>query len=217
MRRIFSLVLACAGLACAADNLIVCDEIPAMQSLAKQVETRLHQTSEITNQDKLPVSLSVYRNVTVYIHGDLHEPAENAFIAYAKGGGNLVLLHHTISSGKRKNKAWLPFLGVTLPTSYKYIDDMTWEIAPTAAAGGGAITMHETEIYLNHVNDSDRTVLYGLRFTDPKTAEHFEQPIAAWTRKAERGTVWYFMPGHKASDFEYEPYVAVLMKAYALK
>ncbi len=185
-----------------------------MRNLARQIETRLHQTSEIVNQDQLPSSLGTYRNVTVYIHGDLHEPAENAFIDYAKNGGNLVLLHHTISSGKRKNKSWLPFLGVTLPPAYKYIDDMTWDIVPTAATGGAPITMHETEIYLNHVDDADRTVLYGLRFTDPKTGEHFDQAIAAWTRKTERGTVWYFMPGHKASDFEYEPYVVALMKAY---
>jgi hypothetical protein len=82
----------------------MCDEVPAMQNLAKQIESRRHQTSEIALQYKLPGSLTAYRNVIVYIHGDLHEPAELAFIEYAKNGGNLILLHHTISSGKRKNK-----------------------------------------------------------------------------------------------------------------
>lgn len=212
IRRLIPFVLFLPAALAAADNLIVCDEIPAMQNLARQVETRLHQSTEITSQDKLPATLAGFRNVTVYIHGDLHEAAENAFIEYAKNGGNLVLLHHSISSGKRKNKAWLPFLGVTLPDKYRYIDDMTWDIVP--ASGGPPITMHETEIYLNHQNDGNRTVLFGLNFTDPRTGDHFEQPIAAWTRKTERGTVWYFMPGHKASDFEYEPYVAVLMTAY---
>ena len=31
------------------------------------------------------------------------EPAEKTFIQYAESGGKLVLLHHSISSGKRPN------------------------------------------------------------------------------------------------------------------
>ena len=83
--------------AAASDNLIVCDEIPAMRNLAKQIESRRHESSEIISQDQLPPSLGAFKNVIVYIHGDLHEPAELALIDYAKTGGNLILLHHTIS------------------------------------------------------------------------------------------------------------------------
>jgi len=70
----------------------------------------------------------------VYIHKDIAEGPEVAFIDYAKGGGKLVLLHHSISSGKRKNKYWLPFLGVELPDKpfdqggYKYFDPATFQI-----------------------------------------------------------------------------------------
>jgi len=197
--------------AVASENLIVCDEVPAMRNLAKQIESRRREASEITSQDKLPPSLAAYKNVIVYIHGDLHEPAELAFIDYAKNGGNLILLHHTISSGKRKNKQWLPFLGVTLPPTYKYIDDATWDLVPVD--GSAPFTMHETEIYLNHEDDADRTFLLGLRFRDPKDGQLYEQKTAAWTKKTGKGTVWYFMPGHKASDFEYEPFVQALMKS----
>ncbi len=210
-RAFLLLLLAVPPLHAAAQNLIVCDEVPAMENLSRQIQTRLHQTSEITSQDKLPASLSGYKSVIVYIHKDLEEPAEIAFIDYAKSGGNLVLLHHSISSGKRKNKYWFPFLGITLPDTYRYIDDATWEVIPTG--GGKPFTMHETEVYLNQVPDANRKVLLKMKFHDPKTGEDFAQDTAGWVKKTGRGTVYYFMPGHKATDFEYEPYVKVLMKA----
>lgn len=199
----------------AADNLIVCDEVPAMENLAKQIEARLHQSSEITSQDKLPASLAGYRSVIVYIHRDLAEPAEVAFIDYAKNGGKLVLLHHSISSGKRKNKYWFPFLGIELPASYKYIDDATWDVIPTD--GSAPFTMHDTEIYLNQQPDANRKLLLSLRYRDPKTGDAIEQNTAGWMKKSGAGTVWYFMPGHYPKDFEYEPYVQVLMKALAAR
>ncbi len=210
-RALFLLLLAPLLLSGASRNLIVCDEVPAMETLAKQIETRLHQSSEITSQDKLPASLRGYKSVIVYIHKDLTEIAETAFIDYAKGGGRLILLHHSISSGKRKNKYWFPFLGIQLPESYRYVDDATWEVIPTGRAK--PFTMHETEVYLNQVPDSNRKLLLKMRFHDPKTGEDFAQDTAGWVKKAGKGTVYYFMPGHKATDFEYEPYVAVLMKA----
>ncbi len=211
IRALLLSLLLSVRLSAAADNLIVCDEVPAMETLSKQIETRRHQSSEITSQDKLPASLSGYRNVIVYIHRDLAEPAERAFIDYANGGGNLVLLHHSISSGKRKNKYWFPFLGITLPESYKYIDDATWDVT----GRDGTFTMHDTEVYLNQNPDANRTVLLSLRYRDPKTGQTFEQATAGWVKKTGSGTVYYFMPGHYAKDFDYEPYVAVLMKALA--
>lgn len=181
MTRLLCLFALAVSLAAAStDNLIVCDAIPAMQNLAN------HQTSEITSQDKLPASLTPCRNAVVYIHGDLHEPAELAFISYAKNGGNLILLHH------------------------KYIDDAVWELV---FAEGAAFTMHHTEIYLYHQPDPDRTVLSALRFRHPKDGQLYEQNTAAWTEKTGKGTVWYFMPGHKATDFEYEPFVKLLMQS----
>src|ERR1700744_2600826 len=94
-------VLAIAPLTAATDILMVADEIPAMEVLSKQLQTRIGVTSTITTQDKMPADLAQYKAVMVYIHKSIGEPAEMAFIAYAKGGGNLFLLHHSISSGKR--------------------------------------------------------------------------------------------------------------------
>jgi hypothetical protein len=64
----------------------------------------------------------------------LSENAENAFIAYALSGGKLVLLHHSISSGKRKNAHWFSFLGVSLPEGevahggYKWIEGVSLDL-----------------------------------------------------------------------------------------
>ncbi len=212
------LLLACAGLGFGADNLMVCDEIPAMQNLAKQLEKHLGQTSQIVTQADMPKDLKAYRNVFVYIHQDIQEPAEVAFIEYAKGGGKLILLHHSISSGKRKNKYWFEFLGVTLPDKpfeqggYKYIDDAEWELR-SVADPGRTIALHETEIYLNQLYDDQRTFLWSLHYVEPKSGKVFDQKTAAWKKQTEKGTVYYFMPGHKASDFGYAPYVTELVKA----
>jgi hypothetical protein len=114
-----------------ADVLIVADEFPAMEVLASKLKSEEHLNSKIVSQKELPENLSAFEAVAVYIHKDLSETAENAFIAYAQGGGKLVLLHHSISSGKRKNAHWFSFLGVTLPESdvshggYKWIEGVS--------------------------------------------------------------------------------------------
>ena len=176
-----------------------------MEVLAKQIQPRVKESSEITSQDKLPASLGAYKSVIVYIHRDLNEPAEMAFIEYAKNGGNLVLLHHSISSGKRKNKYWFAFLGIQLPPEYKYIDDATWGMIPRD--GSAPFTMKDTEVYLNQVPDGERRMLFDIRYGD------LRQGTGGWMKKTDKGSVYYFMPGHKATDFEFEPYVQVLMKA----
>ena len=117
-----------------AEVLIVADEFPAMEVLAAKLKSEEHIDSKLVSQKELPESLSIFEAVAVYIHKDLSENAENAFIAYAKGGGKIVLLHHSISSGKRKNKNWFPFLGVALPEGdvskggYKWIEGVSLEL-----------------------------------------------------------------------------------------
>src|SRR5438046_715042 len=86
-----------------AEVLIVADEFPAMQFLADKLQNEEHIKSQIVSQKELPASFAPFDVVVVYIHGALAEKAEEAFIGYARKGGKLVLLHHSISSGKRKN------------------------------------------------------------------------------------------------------------------
>jgi hypothetical protein len=239
------LILGVAARATAAPELpvlMVADEIPAMEVLAKQLATRSHTKATIVKQADLPSSLTPFRAVLVYIHGGLGEPAEKALLDYAEAGGNLILLHHTISSGKRKNTRWLPAFGVTLPTGdfaaggYKYIDDATWDLVNLAPPGhpimkgvefpkkveytGGskrpALTLDGTEIYLNHVLAGPRTVLLGLRYEDPQTKKVFMQDTAAWTRSLGKGRVTYFMPGHKGTDFDRPAFAQLIANTVTL-
>lgn len=225
-------------IAAAKDVLIVADEIPAMEVLAKQLKKRIGAGASIIRQDQLPPDLSVYPAVFVYIHKDISEPAEKAFIAYAKGGGKLILLHHSISSGKRKNAFWFPFLNIELPDKpyaeggYKYFDPASFDVVNLAP--NEYITSHNvtfkgetgyqektlpsfsvsgTEVYLNPVFTGPRISLLGIKYTDQATGKIYEQPTAGWYRQAEQGTVLYFMVGHNASDFDNPVYAQILANA----
>jgi hypothetical protein len=117
-----------------ADVLIVADEMPVMHSLVDRLKSEEHIESKVISQDELPASLGSFNAVIVYIHKALSSKAEEAFVAYTKGGGKLVVLHHSISSGKRKNEHWFPFLGVSLPEGdvdqggYKWTEGVTWDL-----------------------------------------------------------------------------------------
>ncbi len=116
-----------------AEVLIVADEFPAMETLAAKLKAEEHIDSKLVAQTNLPASLSPFEAIIVYIHRDLSERAEDAFIDFARSGGKLVVLHHSISSGKRKNPHWFSFLGVSLPEGdvtqggYKWIEGITWQ------------------------------------------------------------------------------------------
>jgi type 1 glutamine amidotransferase len=118
----------------AREVLIVADEFPAMQVMADKLKSEENITPKVINQKELPESLKDFQAVVVYIHRDLAEKAENAFIDYAENGGKLVLLHHSISSGKRKNAHWFKFLGVSLPDGdlskggYKWIEGVNFSL-----------------------------------------------------------------------------------------
>jgi hypothetical protein len=125
---------------CLAEVLIVADEFPAMEVVASRLRSDAHIESTAVAQDKLPDSLTRYEAVVVYIHGALAEKAEDAFIQYTEAGGKLLLLHHSISSGKRKNAHWFDFLGVSLPSGdltnggYKWIEGISFELVNLSPA-----------------------------------------------------------------------------------
>jgi hypothetical protein len=111
--------------------LFVADEFPAMEVLARRLKAEDGKPSRIVEQTQMPEDLARFDCVVVYIHKELAETAERTFIRYAENGGRLVVLHHSISSGKRKNRDWFPFLGVELQPGpvetggYKWIEDIT--------------------------------------------------------------------------------------------
>ncbi len=142
-----ALMLALSAPACAADVLIVADEMPQMQLLTKILQQRAKLTSDLVEQAAMPPSVSKYRTVIVFVHKALQEPVETRLVEYAKSGGKLIVVHHSISHIKGKNKYWFPTLGVTLPPGdparggYKWINPVTYAIVNLAP--GHYITSHK--------------------------------------------------------------------------
>jgi hypothetical protein len=115
---IVALVALFAGPAAAADAprvLIVMDERPAMEILATYLKARGGIDSTIVDQASAPADWAGFAAVIGYVHGALQEPIELKIIDYTKRGGRYVCLHHSISSGKAKNRYYFDFLGVRLP------------------------------------------------------------------------------------------------------
>lgn len=95
--------------------LIIQDELPQMEVLSDFISENVENIDiQIVDQDHLPVSKAEYDAVIVYIHRQLFENAEKWIIEYTKQGGRFICLHHSISSGKAKNKNYFPFLGIRL-------------------------------------------------------------------------------------------------------
>ena len=226
----------------AGDALIVADEFPAMEVLAARLKTGAGVASTIVKQAEMPADLSHYSTVIVYIHGRLAEPAEKAFIDYANAGGKLILVHHSISSGKRANRYWFPFLGVTLPLGelsaggYKYFEEIDMEIVNLAPKHfittnqvkyDGTVAYREkelpafelkdTEVYLNQVLTGEKTVLLGFKFREAKSGVTYIEDTAGWYKKAGRGLVMYFMPGHSVTEFQNPAYAQILVNAVSFR
>lgn len=147
---LFAAIFIVGGSAMAAEKiLIVHDELPQMELLATFLHDKCGYDMEIKTQKEMPADISRYKAVLVFIHGKLFEEPEKAFIAYTKNGGRLVVLHHSISSGKRKNKYWFDFLGIKLPEGswqeggYKWIEPVRQKVVNVNPSH--RITSHEVE------------------------------------------------------------------------
>jgi len=172
----FLIVILCLAItALAADEvLIVADEFPAMEHVAGTLKAVEAVDSRVVWQTNLPPDLSRFPAVMVYIHRDLKESAEKAFISYAQAGGKLIVLHHSISSGKRKNKEWFRFLGVTLPEGdvgkggYKWTEGITQQIVNLNSSH--YITaygvQYPEQVAFKRAPDAKEEVLPGLTLTD---------------------------------------------------
>ncbi|MCX8155389.1 MAG: ThuA domain-containing protein [Verrucomicrobiae bacterium] len=227
----------------AAPVLIVADEFPAMQELARQLKEQEGLDSQLVKQTEMPADLKAFQAVVVYIHGKLLPGPEKAMVEYTRAGGKLVALHHSISSGKRTNELWFSFLGVDLPKGevtqggYQWTEGVTLDIVNLAtnhfvtshkvtypstgrfndAAGNSRtlplFTLHESEVYLNHKLTGERTLLLGLRYTDKKTGREWHQTHAGWIKPAGKGMIYYLMPGHSVLEFQDPAYVRIVLNA----
>jgi hypothetical protein len=95
--------------------LIIQDELKQMEVLSEFLTSNQGNLEiDIVKQKNLPEDLSAYHSILLYLHFKLQEDTESKVIEYTRNGGRLIVLHHSISSGKAKNKDFFPFLGIQL-------------------------------------------------------------------------------------------------------
>jgi len=227
----------------AQDVLIVADELPAMNVLAKAMQTQEGITSSVVTQTEMPANLTKFRAVIVYIHKDLDSLPEQAFIRYAQNGGKLLCLHHSISSAKRKNKDWFSFLSINLPKKdvaeggYKYVGDI--DMAVVNLAPRHFITTHKLTyaqpIAYTREGEQNETLRPG--FILPKTEAFLNHELlgprtmllgfkftdaagkvwmqdrSAWCKPVGKGWLFYSQPGHAITDFENPLYTQLIANA----
>ena len=112
MRIPLCIMCALLPLAAGADQvLIVSDEWPQMEVFGAYLETQGYEIDK-AEQDKVPNDLDGYAGVIQFVHGKLNDDSAAKLMAYAENGGRLIVVHHGISSGKKKTKGWYDFLGV---------------------------------------------------------------------------------------------------------
>lgn len=226
--------------------LIVADEFPAMEVVAKYVKSNANVNCKIVSQSEFPDDLKEYEAIIVYIHRNLDQKVEKALIDYTTNGGKLIPLHHSISSGKRKNKYWFDFLGVTLPEGdvanggYKWIEGVKYDVVnlepDNLITSNGikypdkiqfeyegkmktlpAFRLNETEVYLNHKLTPDHKLLFGFKYNDDKSGKTYIQTHCGWIKKAGKGIIIYLMPGHSVKEFQNPIYSQIVLNAILYK
>ncbi|MDR6562300.1 MULTISPECIES: ThuA domain-containing protein [unclassified Arcicella] len=227
----------------AQDVLIVADEIPAMEVLAKFLKNEEGLNSKIIVQSELPNSITAFKAVIVYIHKDLAVIPEKAFIDYALNGGKLILLHHSISSAKRKNELWFPFMGIDLPKkeasleAYKYLGNVDIDVVNLAPKH--FITTHKINYsqkipytkegkkkgkQIDGFSLKNTEAYINHTFLSPRTilmgfkindetGKTLMQNRSAWCMNVGKGWLFYSQPGHTISDFENPTYSRIIANA----
>jgi len=78
-----------------------------------------------------------------------------------------------------------------------------------------SISLHESEVYMNHkfTDGREKTVLCGFKYLDDRNGQLFMQDRAVWTKPYGEGEVVYLMPGHSAADFENSSFSQMILNA----
>ena len=84
--------------------------------------------------------------------------------------------------------------------------------APSRPAKLPATDLTDTEVFLNQqfTDGRAKTVLLGMHCVDPKTKQPIMQDRSGWYKPFGKGWVFYFQPGHAASDFRHRGYCQMI-------
>jgi hypothetical protein len=67
-----------------------------------------------------------------------------------------------------------------------------------------AIILRKAEAYMNHkfTDGREKTVLCGMKYTDPRNEAVFEQDRMVWFKSYGAGRIFYFQPGHFSEEYQ---------------
>jgi hypothetical protein len=60
-----------------------------------------------------------------------------------------------------------------------------------------SLTLHDSEVYLNHALRAPRTVLLGCKYKDAQSGKTWTQDRAGWYKPVSKGLLFYFQPGRQ--------------------
>ncbi|MFH1715835.1 MAG: ThuA domain-containing protein [Planctomycetota bacterium] len=135
--------------------IIVQDELPQMEVLAKFLREKGNLSVTITDQKSFPEDLSAYQAVIVFIHKDLEEKTEKSIIDYTMNGGKLICLHHSISSKKAENKFYFDLLGMRLDKGPMEAGGYKWK-----ASSWSLVNLNQQHFITNSGVNWDRKTIY---------------------------------------------------------
>jgi len=137
------------------DVLVIQDELPQMEVLAKFLREEGKLSVKISDQQSSPEDLSPYKAVIVFVHRDLHERTEKSIIKYTKNGGKLICLHHSISSKKAQNKFYFDFLGMRLDKGSMETGGYKWK-----ASSWSLVNLNSQHFITNSNIEWDEKIAY---------------------------------------------------------
>lgn len=220
--------------------LIIADEWPQMDLMAKKIMENDHSLIQKSEQDQIASDLSGFDFVFMYVHKPLYHHAEQILINYATEGGSLIVLHHGIASAKMQNPAWLGFLGIQLfPRDHQQypwgvLSDTTHTMVnlfPGHFITGNGIHYEKRIPFYSEYDTIYRGVYeaFDLRHTEIFLNQHFTgerhnilfgfstadgsrmQPTSGWYKKTGKGWVFYYQAGHSITDFENQNFMRILL------
>jgi len=104
---------------------------------------------------------------------------------------------------------------VTYPKTVEYTPSDT----PSAPGDYPALEFAQSEVFLNHqfTDGREKTVLFGVRYTDPKSGTLWMQDRGGWYKPVGHGWIFYFTPGHTVEDFQQSAYCQIICNSRTSK